>query len=121
MNTDSHAAPAAGAGARRARPPMLPLVLFALFAAVPLVASFGPKSFILALVTRIMVLGIAAMSLDLLIGYGAMISFGHAAFIGIGAYSVAILASHGINDGFIQLGAALIVSGLFALVTGAIS
>lgn len=100
---------------------MLPLIVFALFAIVPLAASFGPKAYILALVTRIMILGIAAMSLDLLIGYGAMISFGHAAFVGIGAYSVAILASHGINDGLIQLGAALAVSCLFALFTGAIS
>ena len=90
-------------------------------AAVPIAAIYGPKSFILALVTRIMILGLAAMALDLLIGYGAMISFGHAAYVGIGAYSVAILASHGINDGFVQLGTALAVSGLFALVTGAIS
>jgi branched-chain amino acid transport system permease protein len=100
---------------------MLPLVLFALFALVPLAAGFGPRAFILALMTRIMILGIAAMSLDLLIGYGAMISFGHAAFVGIGAYSVAILGSHGINDGLVQLGAALAVSCLFALLTGAIS
>jgi branched-chain amino acid transport system permease protein len=56
-----------------------------------------------------------------LIGYGGMISFGHAAFVGIGAYSVAILSSHGIDDMFVQLGAAVAVSCLFALVTGAIS
>jgi branched-chain amino acid transport system permease protein len=68
-----------------------------------------------------MIFGLAAMSLDLLIGCGAMISFGHAAFIGIGAYAVGILSSHGIDDAFVQLGAALVVSGLFALVTGAIS
>ena len=85
-------------------------MLFALFAVVPLAAASAPKTFILALVTRIMILGIAAMSLDLLIGYGAMISFGHAAYVGIGAYSVAILASHGINDVFIQLAVALAAS-----------
>jgi branched-chain amino acid transport system permease protein len=121
MNTEVDIAPVVSAPARSASPFALPLVLFALFALVPLAASFGPKSFILALVTRIMVLGIAAMSLDLLIGYGAMISFGHAACVGIGAYSVGILASHGIDDAFIQLGVALAVSCLFALVTGAIS
>jgi branched-chain amino acid transport system permease protein len=99
----------------------LPLALFAVFALVPLGAAFGPKTFILALLTRVMILGIAAMSLDLLIGYGAMISFGHAAFVGIGAYSVAILASHGISDLVIQLPVALAVSCLFALFTGAIS
>jgi branched-chain amino acid transport system permease protein len=121
MNTDINTAPAISAPVRPGRLSMLPLLLFALFAAVPIAASFGPKTYILALVTRIMILGIAAMSLDLLIGYGAMISFGHAAFIGIGAYSVAILASHGINDALVQLGAAVAVSCLFALVTGAIS
>jgi branched-chain amino acid transport system permease protein len=115
------AAPALSALAQPTRRMLLPLVVFALFAAIPLLATFGPASFILALVTRIMILGLAAMSLDLLIGYGAMISFGHAAYVGIGAYSVAILSSHGINDGFVQLGIALAASGLFALVTGAIS
>jgi branched-chain amino acid transport system permease protein len=121
MNTEVDIAPAVSAPARFAAPWLLPLVLFVLYALVPLAASFGPKSFILALVTRIMVLGIAAMSLDLLIGYGAMISFGHAACVGIGAYSVGILSSHGIDDAFIQLGVALAVSCLFALATGAIS
>jgi branched-chain amino acid transport system permease protein len=121
MNTEIDIAPVINAPARPTSPLLLPLVLFALFALVPLMASFGPKSFILALVTRIMVLGIAAMSLDLLIGYGAMISFGHAACVGIGAYSVGILSSHGIDDGFVQLGVALLISGLFALATGAIS
>ena len=118
---DLDTAPALAAPARRGRAFMLPLIVFALFALLPLAAVYGPQSFILALATRIMILALAAMSLDLLIGYGAMISFGHAAFVGIGAYSVAILSSHGINDGFIQLGTALLVSFAFALLTGAIS
>ncbi|MBR1219573.1 branched-chain amino acid ABC transporter permease [Bradyrhizobium sp. U87765 SZCCT0131] len=75
----------------------------------------------MALLTRTMILALAAMSLDLLIGCGAMISFGHAAFLGIGAYAVGILSSHGIDDAFVQLAAAFAVAGLFALVTGAIS
>jgi branched-chain amino acid transport system permease protein len=114
-------APALAAPARRSRTFVPPLIVFALFALLPLLAAYGPQSFILALVTRIMILALAAMSLDLLIGYGAMISFGHAAFVGIGAYSVAILSSHGINDGFVQLGVAISVSFVFALFTGAIS
>lgn len=114
-------APALAAAARRSRTFVPPLIVFALFALLPLLAAYGPQSFILALVTRIMILALAAMSLDLLIGYGAMISFGHAAFVGIGAYSVAILSSHGINDGFVQLGVAISVSFVFALFTGAIS
>ncbi|CAN5158171.1 branched-chain amino acid ABC transporter permease [soil metagenome] len=114
-------APALSAPARAGRIVVLPLIVFALFALLPLAAIYGPQSFVLALVTRIMILALAAMSLDLLIGYGAMISFGHAAYVGIGAYSVAILSSHGINDGFVQLGVALAFSCTFALITGAIS
>jgi len=115
------ATPALVTPTRASRAYVLPLIVFAIFALVPLSALWGSQSFILALVTRIMILALAAMSLDLLIGYGAMISFGHAAYVGLGAYSVAILASHGITDGFIQLAVALGVSLIFALFTGAIS
>jgi branched-chain amino acid transport system permease protein len=118
---DLDIAPALAAPARPGRVVMLPLLVFAIFALVPLATLWGPQSYILALITRIMILALAAMSLDLLIGFGAMISFGHAAYVGLGAYSVAILASHGVTDGFIQLGTALAVCFVFALVTGAIS
>jgi len=99
----------------------LPLALFAVLALMPAAARFGASGYILALMTRTMILGLAAMSLDLLIGCGAMISFGHAAFLGIGAYAVGILSSHGIDDAFVQLAAALVVAGVFAFLTGAIS
>ena len=68
-----------------------------------------------------MIFGIAALSLDLILGYGALVSFGHAAFLGIGAYAVGILASHGIEEIALQVPAAIAASALFALVTGAIS
>ncbi len=67
-----------------------------------------------------MIFAIAAVALDLIVGFGALVSFGHAAFIGLGAYAVGILASHGIGDGLIALTAAIAVSALFAAVTGAI-
>nr|WP_253713603.1 branched-chain amino acid ABC transporter permease [Bradyrhizobium sp. WD16] len=108
------------AGSRR-RGQVLPIVVFAALALVPFAAALGGGDFVLALVTRTMILAIAAMSLDLLIGCGAMISFGHAAYIGLGAYSAGILSSHGIDDAFVQLAAALASAGLFALATGAIS
>jgi branched-chain amino acid transport system permease protein len=121
VDLDTPASPALATPLRTSRAYVLPLIVFAIFALVPLSVLWGSQSFILALVTRIMILALAAMSLDLLIGYGAMISFGHAAYVGLGAYSVAILSSHGITDGFIQLAVALGVSLLFALFTGAIS
>lgn len=108
------------------RPPALrrwgvPVLVFAAFAVAPVVAAYGAEGYILSLLTRVMIFAIAAMSLDLILGYGALVSFGHAAFLGIGAYAVGILSSHGIEDSSVQLLAALGGSALFALVTGAIS
>jgi branched-chain amino acid transport system permease protein len=96
----------------------LPLAIFLVFALVPLFAAFRAEAYVLSLVTRVMIMAIAAIALDLLIGYGALVSFGHAAFVGLGAYAVGILASHGINDALISLPVAIGVSALFALVTG---
>ena len=101
---------------------MIPGLLLAAFVAAPFLAGFtGAEGYVLSVVTRVMIYGLAALSLDLILGYGALVSFGHAAFLGIGAYAVGILASHGIEEGLVQLAAALAASALFALVTGAIS
>jgi branched-chain amino acid transport system permease protein len=97
------------------------LVVFALFAALPVAADAMGDTFIVFFTIRIMVFAIAAVSLSLILGYGAMVSFGHAAYLGLGAYSVAILAEHGIWDVTVSLPVTLAVCGLFALVTGAIS
>jgi branched-chain amino acid transport system permease protein len=99
----------------------LPLVMFAVFAVVPGFAALTTEAYVLGLVTRVMIFAIAALALDLLVGYGALVSFGHAAFIGLGAYAVGILSAHGINDALIALPVALGASALFALATGAIS
>ena len=78
----------------------------------------GRRATCSASASRVMIFAIAAVALDLLVGYGALISFGHAAFIGLGAYAVGILAAHGIGDALIALPAALAVSALFAFLTG---
>jgi branched-chain amino acid transport system permease protein len=96
-----------------------PIGVFATLALVPLLSAGDP--FILSLVSRGMILGLAALALDLILGYGALVSFGHAAFIGIGAYAVAIAASHGVDEFLIAVPLALAAGVLFALVTGAIS
>ncbi len=96
-------------------------VLFLALALVPIAARFGAEGYILSLLTRAMIFAIAALSLDLLVGYGALVSFGHAAFIGIGSYAVGMLASHGIDNILVQIIAALIAAAAFAAVTGAIS
>jgi len=96
----------------------LTIVSFLIFALLPLVATFKAEAYVLSLVTRVMIFAIAALALDLLIGYGALVSFGHAAFIGLGAYAVGILGAHGMHDALITLPIALAVAGLFAWVTG---
>jgi branched-chain amino acid transport system permease protein len=78
----------------------------------------GGKPFLVTLFTRIVILAMAAVSLNLIMGYGGMVSFGHAIYIGIGGYVVGILAQEGFPSGFLQWPAALIVSGLFALIIG---
>ena len=93
----------------------------ALLAAVPPLAGLLDQPFYLDLVRRIMIFAIAALSLNLILGYGGMISFGHAAYLGIGAYAVGVLAHYGIDNGFLQWALAIGASALVALAIGAVS
>src|SRR5579875_2680053 len=90
-------------------------------ALVPPAALALSEPFYLDLFTRIMIFAIAALSLDVILGYGGMVSFGHAAYLGIGAYAVGILSYYGITDGFIHFGVAILASALVALFIGAVS
>ncbi len=97
---------------------VVPVLLFGFLALVPL---FSGETYLLDRFIRIMIFAIAAIGLDLLVGYGALISFGHAAFMGLGAYAVGILASHGVNEAAIALPVALAAAMLFAFLTGLVS
>ena len=88
---------------------------------LPLYSSLAGNLFVLTLFTRIVILAIAAASLNLIMGYGGMMSFGHAAYLGIGGYAVGILAQEGIGSGFVHFPVALAVSAFYALVIGALS
>jgi len=77
--------------------------------------------FYLSLASRILVYAIAATSLNLVLGYGGLVSFGHAAFVGLGAYTTGILVSEGVQSGGLHLLATLAVTMLAALAIGAIS
>jgi branched-chain amino acid transport system permease protein len=92
-----------------------------LLVAFPLAASHWDQVFYVSFATRILIYALAASSLNLILGYGGMVSFGHAAFLGIGAYTVAILMEHGVSSAWVSWPLALIVSALFALAIGAIS
>jgi branched-chain amino acid transport system permease protein len=95
------------------------LLLF--LALVPVYASVTGNVFLMTLFTRIVILAIAATSLNLILGYGGMVSFGHAVYLGVGGYAVGILATEGFPSGFLQWPLALLVSALFGLIVGALS
>lgn len=94
------------------------IVMFLLL--LPVYTSGTGHYFLLSLFTRVVILAMAATTLNLIMGYGGMVSFGHAAYIGVGGYAVGILAHEGINSGFVQWPVAIAVSALAALVIGAL-
>ncbi len=85
---------------------------------LPVYTGVTGNYFLLTLFTRILILAMAATSLNLILGYGGMVSFGHAAYLGIGGYAIGILASEGVTSGFVQWPVALLVSALVALIVG---
>ena len=93
----------------------------AALAAVPPIALVLGQPFYLDLFTRILIFAIAALSLDLILGYGGLVSFGHAAYLGIGAYAVGILAHYGVASGPLHFAVAVAASALVALAIGAVS
>ena len=109
--------PRAGSGAA-----YVALVLLAIAAlALPWLLRVSGFDFYLSLASRIVVYAIAATSLNLVLGYGGLVSFGHAAFFGLGAYTTGIMISEGIVSGGAHLAATVAVAALAALVIGAIS
>jgi branched-chain amino acid transport system permease protein len=88
---------------------------------LPVYSNMTGNIFVLTLFTRIVILALAAVSLNLILGYGGMPSFGHAAYLGIGGYAVGILAQEGIGSGYAQFAVALAASATYALVIGALS
>jgi len=103
-----------------ARTVLVALLLVALLL-LPVYARLIGNVFVLTLFTRIIIYALAAISLNLILGYGGMVSFGHAAYLGIGGYAVGILAHEGITSGLVQFPVAVLASALFALIVGALS
>jgi branched-chain amino acid transport system permease protein len=97
------------------------LPVLALLLALPLAAYSVGDTFYVGLATRVLVFALAASSLNLILGFGGMVSFGHAAFLGIGAYSVAILMQNGIASAWIAWPLAILLTALVSLLIGWIS
>ncbi|MCA0421015.1 MAG: branched-chain amino acid ABC transporter permease, partial [Proteobacteria bacterium] len=120
----SHPANSTATAARPQAPTvrrLAPLIIFVLLALLPLGSLLGLPGHWLTLVTRAMIFAIAALSLDLVLGIGGLVSFGHAAFIGIGAYGTGILISEGQTEILVALPVILFACAIFATVTGYVS
>ena len=88
------------------------------FGLFPIYTSITDLPFWNDIAMRIMLLGMAALGLNLILGFGGMVSFGHAAFIGIGAYSVGISQFYGIDNGWLHILFALLFCAAIGLVIG---
>ena len=97
------------------------LPFLALLLALPLAAYSVDDTFYVGMATRVLVFALAASSLNLILGFGGMVSFGHAAFLGIGAYSVAILMQNGIASAWIAWPLAILLTALVSLLIGWVS
>ena len=120
VQPDPHPGPLPRAGEGVARHIATALVALAALAFPTLMQALG-ADFYISMGGRVVVAAIAATSLNLVLGYGGMVSFGHAAFVGLGAYATGILVSEGVANAGVHLLVTLGVCGLAALVIGAIS
>ncbi len=96
-------------------------VIFALLLAMPVLLPIVGADYLTGLLIKAMLLAMAAISLDLIIGHGGMVSLGHAAFIGVGAYAAAIALESGIEEILVLLVITLVATGGIALVTGVLA
>jgi len=87
-----------------------------IFWLLPFVAYFLFQGY-LVLASQIMILGLFALSLDLLLGYAGVVSLGHAAFFGLGAYTAGLLSVHGWGEPISGLLAGAIVAGFFGFLS----
>lgn len=100
---------------------VLSAAIFGLLLAAPLLLPLIGAGYLSGLLIKAMLLAIAAISLDLLIGHGGLVSLGHAAFIGVGAYAAAIALDSGIENILVLLVITLGVTGIVAIITGSLA
>ena len=89
-------------------------------ALLPAIAAAIGEPFYVTLAARVLIFALAASGLNLVLGYGGLVSFGHALYVGLGAYVVGILSFHGVTNGWLHLGLTIALSAGIAFVTGAI-
>ncbi|MBP6018639.1 MAG: branched-chain amino acid ABC transporter permease [Burkholderiaceae bacterium] len=96
----------------------LATLIMAGFMLVPVYVSVSGDTYALILFGRILVFALAALGLNLALGFGGMISLGHAMYIGLGAYSVGIMSSLGWHAGWLHLLVTMLVTAVVAGMLG---
>ncbi len=96
-------------------------LLLVLAVLLPLLAQASGMEYYIGVVTRILIFAMVAASLNFILGYGGMVSFGHAVFFGLGAYVTAIASFHGVTSAWLIWLLAALVTALVGLVIGVIA
>ena len=98
--------------------PWFAAAFLASLALMPAIAWLTESPYYVTLFSRIMIYGLAAVGLNVILGVGGLVSFGHALYIGIGAYAVGILSFRGITSGFVHFSTALVCGAAVAILIG---
>ncbi len=99
---------------------ILAALVMLFLAGLPVWAAWAGQPFYLTLFSRIMIYALAALALNFILGFGGLVSFGHALYMGLGAYAVGVLSFHGITNGWLHLATAFAVCLVFATLIGAV-
>ena len=89
------------------KPAWIAILVMVVLAAIPIYAALASQPFYVTLFSRIMIFALAAVALNLILGFGGMVSLGHAFYLGVGAYAAGILTAEGITSGWAHVAAAL--------------
>lgn len=105
------------------RSPSAPALVLALFAVGigPLAALLADDPYLLSIFERFLIFAVAASSLNLILGYGGMVSFGHAVYLGVGAYATGLMANSGYEALWLQVPVVVVVSAIAAFLIGKIA
>ena len=98
----------------------IPALVLAVLALIPVYASLAGQPFYVTLFTRIMIFALAALGLNFILGFGGLVSFGHALYLGVGAYAFGILAAEGITSGWAHLAMAFAAGLVLAVLVGSV-
>lgn len=97
------------------------VVTAAVLLLLPVAAAAASQPFWITVATQVVIFALTVAALDFVVGYGGMLSFGHAAFFAIGAYTVAYAAQHGSHAALLNWAIAIVLAGAAAAAIGALS